>query len=190
MDLAVQWFDRLSQFGLLPDIFTVSSIIDGYAKQGQMDLAVQWFDRLSKFGLLPDIFTVNSIINGYAKQGQMNSTTQWFDRLSDFGLSPDITTFNSMIEVCSRSKNFQKGEDLFIQLKNKHQVNEVTYNVMIDLYGFWGRIDRAIAIFEELKQTKLPINSNHYNSIIEACWRNKDPINHEKYQEEKKTRFK
>jgi pentatricopeptide repeat protein len=64
---AEEWFQKMQQFKILPNVKTFSSLINGYCKIKNLSKAQDTFNTMIKHKIRPDVVTFNTLINGFCK---------------------------------------------------------------------------------------------------------------------------
>jgi pentatricopeptide repeat protein len=80
----------MMQQGVVPDVFTYSSIIDALCRARAMDKAEFVLWQMLGNGVEPDIVTYNGMINGYSTLGKWKEATKMFRQMTSRGLVPSI----------------------------------------------------------------------------------------------------
>ena len=136
----------------LKDSFVWSSIISGYARNGNGDKAVSLFRDMCRQGLKPDQHAFSSTLRACAEIGVLETGVQVHSQMikngyhSDcFVASPLITLYSHCNEICEAHKLFRRIVDKDI----------VAWNSMILGYAQMGEESscHCIKIFRELCQT-------------------------------------
>lgn len=144
------------------DLFVAASLIDMYGRCGSMCDAQQVFDVLVK----RDTVTWSALISGYARQGESGLVFDLFQEMEQDGLKPDGITFLSVLSVCSRAGLVDKGEDYLAAMSRDHGITPTPdhYNCMVDLFGRFGQLDKAVAIAKDLQSSGLV-----WKTVLAAC---------------------
>jgi pentatricopeptide repeat protein len=126
----------------MPEDVTLStSLIDMYAKCGNIDAAFFIFGSMPKKNLV----TWNSIIGGYARHGFATRALETFDRMTKCGVRPDEVTFTNVLSACGHGGMVEEGRTLFNSMKAKFGIEPQVehYACMVDLYGKAGELEEA-----------------------------------------------
>lgn len=142
----------------------VNSLIDTYAKSGNMIYSKSIFDGLSS----KDIITWNSVIAGYVLHGCPDTALDLFDQLKKLRFEPNRGTFVSVIYAYSLSGLVDKGKLAFSSIsEDYHIIPDIEhYSAMVDLYGRSGRLAEAM---EFIKNMPIEQDSGIWTTLLTAC---------------------
>ncbi|WCJ33913.1 Pentatricopeptide repeat (PPR) superfamily protein [Euphorbia peplus] len=146
------------------DVFVASSMIDMYAKCGEICNARNVFDQM------PDrnIVSWSGMIYGYAQMGENEEALRLFKEALFQGLDVNDFTFSSVIRVCGNSTSLELGRQIHgLCLKTSFDSSSFVGSSLISLYSSCGVIEEASRVFDEV-----PIkNLGMWNAILIACAR-------------------
>ncbi|XP_039115210.1 pentatricopeptide repeat-containing protein At4g14820-like [Dioscorea cayenensis subsp. rotundata] len=94
--------------GLAFDVRVGNSIMDAYAKTGDLDAAFGVFEEMGVMGW-SDVVSHTILINACVESGSLEVARDIFDRMS----SRDVVLWNSMIEGYIKAKRPKEGMELF-----------------------------------------------------------------------------
>ncbi|KAL3030136.1 hypothetical protein AAZX31_03G204000 [Glycine max] len=128
--------------GIPEDVISLTSLVDMYAKCGDMDAAFCVFESIPNKNLV----SWNSIFGGYARHGLATRVLEEFDRMKKAGVIPDEVTFVNVLSACVHAGLVEEGEKHFTSMLTKYgiQAEMEHYTCMVDLYGRAGRFDEAL----------------------------------------------
>lgn len=106
----------------------------------------------------------SSLINMYAKCGEINDARHLFDLMS----VRDASSWNGLIAGYMKAGDLKAAEELFAVLPNR---NIVSWTAMISGYSQNGLADRALALFEDMRQGGNDVKPNWVTiaSVLPAC---------------------
>ncbi|KAF5462388.1 hypothetical protein F2P56_018398 [Juglans regia] len=126
--------------GIPSDVILSTSMVDMYAKCGDIDAALVVFESMPKKNLV----SWNSIIGGYARHGLATRALEEFERMIKGGVRPDGVTFVNVLSACGHGGLIEEGEKYFnsmVEYAIKAGVEH--YACMVDLYGRAGKLEKA-----------------------------------------------
>ncbi|KAG5055963.1 hypothetical protein JHK85_008473 [Glycine max] len=128
--------------GIPEDVISLTSLVDMYAKCGDMDAAFCVFESIPNKNLV----SWNSIFGGCARHGLATRVLEEFDRMKKAGVIPDEVTFVNVLSACVHAGLVEEGEKHFTSMLTKYgiQAEMEHYTCMVDLYGRAGRFDEAL----------------------------------------------
>ncbi|KAL5560456.1 hypothetical protein UlMin_036667 [Ulmus minor] len=125
------------------DIVVGTSLVDMYAKCGEMYDARKVFDEMP----VRNVVTWNALIGGYLRNGNLKSAFFLFERMSE----RTAVSWIEMIDGMARSGDTVGARKLFdcvpLELKNL-----VTWTVMVDGYCSNGEMEAAREVFEQMPE--------------------------------------
>lgn len=139
--------------------FVISSLIDCYAKWGQIDDAVLLFEETSE----KDTILYNSMISGYSQNLYSEDALKLFVEMRKRNLSPTDHTLSSILNACGRLTVLLQGRQFHsLVIKMGSERNVFVASALIDMYSKGGDIDEARCV---LGQTSIK-NSVLWTSMI------------------------
>ncbi|KAK4409745.1 Pentatricopeptide repeat-containing protein [Sesamum angolense] len=96
-----------------PDLVSWTSLINGYAQNGQPHEALQLFDRLLKSGNQPDHITFIGVLSACTHAGLVDKGLEYFYSIKEkHGLSHTADQYACIIDLLSRSGRFKEAEGI------------------------------------------------------------------------------
>ncbi|KAI9122941.1 hypothetical protein K1719_005830 [Acacia pycnantha] len=153
--------DEMEKMGISASIVTYNTVINGLCKFGRTSEA----DEFSKI-VTADIITYSTLLHGHAEEENIPGILQTKKRLEEAQISLDVVMCNVLIKALIVLEAFEDAYAVYKWMPEIGLVaNAVTFCTMIGGYCKVGRIEEALAIFDEFRKTSI---SSHacYNSII------------------------
>nr|XP_009778881.1 PREDICTED: pentatricopeptide repeat-containing protein At4g02750-like [Nicotiana sylvestris]XP_016509601.1 PREDICTED: pentatricopeptide repeat-containing protein At4g02750-like [Nicotiana tabacum] len=128
------------------DVVLLTSLVDMYAKCGDIDIAFCIFESIPERNLV----AWNSIIGGYARHGLPERAMQEFERMVKSGIRPDEITFINLVYACGHGGLVEEGERIFNSMVTDYSLKAEMehYACMVDLYGKAGQLEKAERLIE------------------------------------------
>ncbi|KAF3327600.1 pentatricopeptide repeat-containing protein [Carex littledalei] len=129
--------------------FVGSSLINMYAKCGEIGIAREVFDLSSQ----RDLVSWNGIIAAYAHHGNGREAINLYKEMKAMGFKPNDVTYVSLLSACSHAGLVDAGLMIFNSMVRDKSVvvREEHYTCLMDLCGRSGRLDDAKTIINGLK---------------------------------------
>lgn len=144
------------------DVFVGSSMVDMYAKCGEIGYARQMFDEM------PDknVVSWSGMICGYAQLGEDEEALRLFKEALFENLDVNDFTFSSVVRVCGNSTLLELGKQIHgLCSKTSFDSSSFVGSSLISLYSKCGVIEGACRVFDEV-----PIrNLGMWNAMLIAC---------------------
>ena len=103
-----------------PDLVSWTSLISGYAQNGQPDEALQFFELLLKSGTQPDHITFVGVLSACTHAGLVDKGLEYFDSIKEkHGLTHTADHYACLIDLLSRSGRLQEAEDIIDKMPMK-----------------------------------------------------------------------
>jgi len=150
--------------GIKEDMILITSLVDMYAKCGDIDSAHRLFDATMD----RDISMWNAMISGFAVHGHGEAALKLFEEMQALGVLPNDITFIGALHACSHSGLLQEGKRLFHRMVHEFGlVPKVEhYGCMVDLLGRAGMLDEAQ---ELIKNMPMRPSMAVFGSLLFAC---------------------
>ncbi|XP_060174657.1 pentatricopeptide repeat-containing protein At4g02750-like [Lycium barbarum] len=128
------------------DVVLLTSLVDMYAKCGDIEVAFCIFESIDRRNLV----AWNSIIGGYARHGLAERAIQEFERMVKSGIRPDEITFINLVYACGHGGLVEEGERIFNSMVTDYGLKAEMehYACMVDLYGKAGQLEKAEKLIE------------------------------------------
>ena len=169
IDVGKQFHVFTIKSGYNHDVYVGSSIIDMYAKCGNMKDSEKVFSEQ----LEPNEVIYNAMICGHAHHGKAQQAIEVFSMLEKNGLTPNRVTFLAVLSACSHGGYVEETLYFFTLMLNKYKIKPESehYSCLVDAYGRAGRLEEAYQIVqkdgsEAAWRTLLSACSNHNNKKI------------------------
>ncbi|CAA7016817.1 unnamed protein product [Microthlaspi erraticum] len=130
-------------------IFVGSSLLDMYAKAGEIEEAREVFECLPE----RDVVSCTAIIAGYAQLGLDEEALQVFQKLQSEGMSPNYVTYASVLTSLSGLALLDHGKQAHCHvLRRELPFSAVLQNSLIDMYAKCGSLSYARRVFDNMPE--------------------------------------
>ncbi|KAI3947335.1 hypothetical protein MKW92_015424, partial [Papaver armeniacum] len=172
-DRAIRYFKEMQIRGLQPNtsihgyiilrqlfssLSIVTSLVDMYAKCGNLYLARKFYDMVN-YKELP---IYSAMISGYSSHGQSGEAFEVFKRMQNEKIKPDEITFTGLLSACDHAGLVEKGLKVFNDMISEYRMKPSMhhYGCMVSLLSRCGRF------FLEMP---LEPDAQISGSILSAC---------------------
>lgn len=144
------------------NVFVASSLVDMYAKCGELIYARKLFDQMPE----RNVVSWSGMIYGYTQIGEGNEALVLFKRALEEGLDVNDFTFSSVIGVCGNSTFLELGRQMHaLCIKMSYNLSSFVGSSLVSLYSKCGVVQNAYQVFDEI-----PIkNLGMWNAMMNAC---------------------
>ncbi|XP_065851397.1 pentatricopeptide repeat-containing protein At1g08070, chloroplastic-like [Euphorbia lathyris] len=141
-----------------------TSLIDMYAKCGDIEAAQQIFDDMNNKSLA----SWNAMISGFATHGSADMALNLFSRMTNEGFIPDAITFVGVLSACNHAGLVNLGRQYFSRMTQDYKVRPKLehYGCMIDLLGRAGLFDETENL---MKNMEVKPDAAIWSSLLGAC---------------------
>ncbi|OVA07054.1 Pentatricopeptide repeat [Macleaya cordata] len=116
VDTAKRVFEGMPQ----PDLVSWTSMIAGYAQNGQPEEALQYFELLLKSGTKPDHITFVGVLSACTHAGLVDKGLEYFNSISEkHGLSHTADHYACVIDLLGRSGRLEEAEEIIDSMPMK-----------------------------------------------------------------------
>ncbi|CAN8325470.1 unnamed protein product [Cochlearia groenlandica] len=150
---------------LASDVYSESTLINMYAKCGNLRSAVNVFMRMKE----TNIVSWNSIIAAYGNHGRLKDCLGLFcEMVEKSGVRPDHITFVEMISTCCHVGDVDEGVRFFRSMTKDYgiQPQQEHYACLVDLFGRAGRLKEA---YETVKNMPFSPDAGVWGTLLGAC---------------------
>ncbi|KAL6010255.1 hypothetical protein ACLOJK_000686 [Asimina triloba] len=133
--------DYIERSGIEVDVKLGTSLVDMYAKCGDIENSLRIFNNMN----VRDVLTWSAMIMGLAYHGYGEATLILFSRMILEGIEPNDITFVGMLSACNHAGLVSKGWTYFTSMKDQYGVSPKLehYGCMVDLLGRAGCLQEA-----------------------------------------------
>lgn len=149
-----------------PDVIAYNAMISGFSCNREMENAVSVFNEMMVLQLRVNSSTMVGLIPVFYPFGHLilTSAIHSFCLKSSLVLKTSVAT--ALITVYSRLNEIDSARKLFDESQEK---SLAAWNAMISGYAQNGVTDKAITLFQEMQNFKIPPNPTTITSIVSAC---------------------
>ncbi|PWA98346.1 tetratricopeptide-like helical domain-containing protein [Artemisia annua] len=150
--------------GLFSNLHMSTSLVDMYAKCGNLEKARQLFEMTSG----KDLFCYSIMIAAYANHGMGQEAILLFEEMKRHKLKPDAATFISVLSACNHGGLIDEGWGYFKEMTDEYGIQPIDkhYACMIDLLGRAGRLHDA---YNLICSMKVAPTAAVWSSLLAAC---------------------
>jgi len=145
------------------DVPLLNSLMDMYAKSGEIGYCKKVFDRMHN----RDLTSWNTMLAGYSINGQINEAWALFDEMIRSSIKPDGITFVVLLSGCSHSGLTSQGQRLFNAMEDYgEQPSLEHYACLVDILGRSGKLEEALNVAENIPMRP---SGSIWGSLLNSC---------------------
>lgn len=131
--------------GLDSDVFVRSSLIDVYAKWGDLQSGFYVFDEMPT----RDLVVWNSIISGYAQDGNGHVALDLYSKMRRAGFPANQGALTSVLRACTGLTLLEMGRQVHTH-SIKFLTDLILNNALLDMYCKCGSSEDATCLFDRM----------------------------------------
>eukprot|EP00903_Cladosiphon_okamuranus_P006597 g6444.t1 len=173
--ITVGLYEEMMQVGgLLPDVYTYSSLVSAYARLGDVEAAVKVLSDMAKSGVKPNRFTLSSVMQACIKAGQPGTALEVFGQLTkNGGVEEDEVISTLLVQARAMVGKFDEAFQAVTAMGNSGHDNKVCFNHLIRecvLAGEWDRASEAITRMVQQGKGGRGVRFDHntFNAVSEV----------------------
>ncbi|KAF5444509.1 hypothetical protein F2P56_033635 [Juglans regia] len=144
---AMQIHSQVVRLGFYADVLLMTTLLDAYAKSGDLDGAKKVFDEM----VVRDIASWNALIAGLAQGSRPSEAIELFNGMRVEGWKPDEITVLGALSACSQLGALKEGEKVHSYIMGeKLDMNVQVCNAVIDMYAKCGFANKAYTVFKNM----------------------------------------
>ncbi|KAF4402592.1 hypothetical protein G4B88_012377 [Cannabis sativa] len=132
------------KLGFDEDLHLNNSLLDMYAKNGDMSSAEKVFDSLPEV----NVVSWNIMISGYGQKYQTEKVIECLQRMCQLDFEPDEVTYINMLAACVKSGDIETGRQMFDSMSFP---SVVSWNAMLSGYFQTGNHKETVKLFREMQ---------------------------------------
>nr|XP_043625685.1 pentatricopeptide repeat-containing protein At1g06143 [Erigeron canadensis] len=146
------------------DVFIGSSLVDMYAKCGNLEESLLVFYKLPE----KNLFCWNSVIEGLAIHGYANESLKMLNNMVKANIKPNGVTFISVLSACTHAGMVKEGQQWFLSMTRDFLIPpEIEhYGCMVDLLSRAGLLDDAMQL---IKDMRMEPNAVIWGALLGGC---------------------
>ncbi|XP_057954573.1 pentatricopeptide repeat-containing protein At2g29760, chloroplastic [Malania oleifera] len=164
MDLGGWIHVYIKKLGINLNCHLVTSLIDMYAKCGDLEKALEVFYSVQQ----KDVFVWSAMIAGLAMHGRGREAIDLFMKMQEAKVSPNAVTFINVLCACSHTGLVEEGRLFFNQMEPVYGVVPGVrhYASMVDVLGRAGLLEEAM---EFIKNMPMAASASVWGALLGAC---------------------
>ncbi|XP_057458405.1 pentatricopeptide repeat-containing protein At5g04780, mitochondrial-like [Lotus japonicus] len=148
--------------GFDSDGFVANTLVVMYAKCGQLGDSRKLFGSI----VAPSVVSWNALFSCYVQSDFCVEAVDLFKEMVRGGIRPNEFSLSIILNACAGLRNGSLGGTVHgLLLKLGHGLDQFSANALVDMYSKGGRIENAVAVFEEITHPDIV----SWNAVIAGC---------------------
>lgn len=142
-----QVHSQIIKNGFEADYYVRASLVDSYAKSGEVDYARKVLGDILECNLV----MCNAMIAGYAQNDQAEEAIKLFGQMNRASMKMDHFTFGSVLSAFADLAVVEYGKQIHAKIiKTRFELDDCVGNAVVDMYAKCGSIDDACQQFNRM----------------------------------------
>lgn len=151
-DKACDLFDKMENYGVVPDKCSYNSLIQILATADLPHRAKSYVRKMRASDLVSDCVPYCALISSFVKLGQLESAEELFKEMIGFGVEPDIVVYGVLINAFADVGSVEKSTSYVNEMKIAGlPLNAVICSSLIKLYTKVGHLKEAEETYKLLR---------------------------------------
>ncbi|KAJ7536443.1 hypothetical protein O6H91_12G069800 [Diphasiastrum complanatum] len=159
---ARELFNNMSQ----RNVVSWNVMIAGYAQNGLGKEALALYDQMQQEGVQPDIVTFVVLLKACASITALERGKKLHSQVIKRGLESDVIVRSTLVDMYAKCGCLEDARELF---NNMSERNVVSWTVMISGYAQNGLGKEALALYEQMKQERVPPDKVTFIVLLKGC---------------------
>ncbi|XP_059665029.1 pentatricopeptide repeat-containing protein At2g41080 [Cornus florida] len=150
----------------IQNVVACNTLIAGRAQNGCSEGALEQYNIMKMAGFRPDKITFVSVMSSCSELATLGQGQQIHTEAIKSGVSSVVAVVSSLISMYSRCGCLDDSVKAFSE---REEADVVCWSSMIAAYGFHGRGEEAINLFNQMEQEGLEANDVTFLSLLYVC---------------------
>lgn len=150
------------KLGFEKDLDLSNSLLDMYAKRGEMDSAEVVFNNLSDVSVV----SWNIMIGGFGQKNEKERVFDYVERMLCCGFKPDDITYINILVACNRCGDVENGRWIFDRMVCP---SLSSWNCMLSGYAKNGNHKEAIELFRDMQFCSVRPDRSTLAVVFSSC---------------------
>lgn len=148
------------------NVVACNTLIAGRAQNGMAEGALDQFNLMKIIGVKPDEITFVSVISSCSELATLGQGQQIHAHAVKVGADSEVSVRSSLVSMYSKCGCLDHSIKAFTEAKDS---DVVLWSAMIGAYGFHGRGQEAILLFEQMESEGMELNDVTFLGLLHAC---------------------
>ncbi|XP_023735151.1 pentatricopeptide repeat-containing protein At2g22410, mitochondrial [Lactuca sativa] len=150
------------------DVFSWTSLINGYAKQGMPDEALRVFELMEASGVQPNEITMIAVFSACSQKEDLELGKSIHDIVKRMNLNTSLNLMNSILDMYVKCGSLVTAREMFDNMRTK---DVFSWTSMINGYAKNSELVSAKKLFDEMPER----NIVSWNAMIAGYSQNNKP---------------
>ncbi|XP_047948193.1 pentatricopeptide repeat-containing protein At2g41080 [Salvia hispanica] len=161
--------ERVIQHAPLRNVVVCNTLIAGLVQNGRPSSALETYYLMRRAGFYPDTITFVSVVTSCSELSTLGQGQQLHAEAVKAGAMSDAAVVTSLLTMYSRCGCLDDAVRAFQERGVASSSDRVLISSMIAAYGFHGRGDKAIELFNRMELEGMEANEITFLSLLYSC---------------------
>ena len=154
-------------------LITYNCALDVYVRKNDINGALSLFDTIDKtFGA--DLISYSTIIKGLCISDKKRIALDFVKKMITSDSRMEISVINLFLDYCSTTKDFKLAIECYKYTIVKNITpNEITFGIMVKVYGFSRELHKAFDLLDLMKAYKINPSIIIYTNLVHISFYNR-----------------
>lgn len=151
-------FEEMKKKNIEPSSITYGILIKAFGKMNDLVKAFKIFEQMKINKLKINDVTYGCLLDACVKNNRIDLALVLFEKIKQDNITLNTILYTTLIKGFSRANKLAEALEIFctMKLNPKTYPNLITYNCILDACVKMQAFDKALILFEEMKQTINP----------------------------------
>ncbi|KAH7330786.1 hypothetical protein KP509_20G001900 [Ceratopteris richardii] len=154
-------FDKLDERDVIP----WSTLISGYAQQGQSEEALYFFNQMCQEGVMPNKITYVSVLAACSIHAVHLAGKRIHVGVSGQEQTADVVLSNALINLYGKCGCLRDAQAIFDSMLGR---NLISWSAIIAAYAYYGEDEEVLQLFSQMQESGLKPNDVTFVSVLSA----------------------
>lgn len=156
---------------------TFNTVLNTCVRAKDSDSIGKAMAMMRKSNIKPGVPTFNTLLKLYSRTKNFNDALQIYEEMQQ-SVEPSIVTFNTLIDGCAHRGDMEQAATFFDEIINRGMTPDIcTMTSLLKGFGRAHEPDRAVELYEAMKEGGYSIEERTRYAVINACLRSGDNLN-------------
>ncbi|KAF9434304.1 hypothetical protein BGZ76_008227 [Entomortierella beljakovae] len=163
--------DDMLQDSVKPNAWIFNTLINRFVRQKDYVSVKRVMSLMKESDVKPDVATYSTLIEGYAKDGNEEAIAEIQAQMALNHIYPNQKTITSTIKVFAKSRidqDIDKHLGMILESLPTKEMNELTFGVLMNVYGKRRDMNAAIGIYNHMVSKKREPNDVIVCSLLDG----------------------
>ena len=173
---AIAFFNTVRPLTELPGmIITYNCMLDLYVKKNDIVSAEALFVEIES-NFKADLISYSTIIKGLCNNNRKDSAFVYIQQMIKSTIEIDVSVINLFLDSCSNLTDYKLGIQVYQYIMLKKVIpNEITFGIMIKIYGFAKELNKAFDLLELMAVHDIKPSIIIFTNLIHISFYNRNP---------------